>query len=61
MSLSLESCERVGEVVRKAVSAGGSTYNDPQDHGVMYAHGFQDLDGHIWALIYMDPSALDQE
>ena len=59
--LSLESRERVGEVVRKAVSAGGSTYNDPQDHGFMYAHGFQDLDGHIWELIYMEPSALDQE
>lgn len=59
--LSLESRERVGEMVRKAVSAGGSTYNDPQDHGFMYAHGFQDLDGHIWELIYMKPSALDQE
>ena len=59
--LSLESRERVGEMVRKAVAAGGSTYNDPQDHGFMYAHGFQDLDGHIWELIYMEPSALDQE
>lgn len=59
--LSLESRARVGEMVRKAVAAGGSTYNDPQDHGFMYAHGFQDLDGHIWELIYMEPSALDQE
>jgi predicted lactoylglutathione lyase len=59
--LSLESREGVGEMVRKAVAAGGSTYNDPQDHGFMYAHGFQDLDGHIWELIYMEPSALDQE
>lgn len=59
--LSLESRERVGEMVRKAVAAGGSTYNDPKDYGFMYAHGFQDLDGHIWELIYMEPSALDQE
>jgi hypothetical protein len=59
--LSLESRERVGEMVRKAVTAGGSTYNDPKDHGFMYAHGFQDLDGHIWELIYMEPSALDEE
>ena len=59
--LSVESRERVGEMVRKAVAAGGSTYNDAQDHGFMYAHGFQDLDGHIWELIYMEPSALDQE
>jgi predicted lactoylglutathione lyase len=59
--LSLESREGVGEMVRKAVAAGGSTYNEPKDHGFMYAHGFQDLDGHIWELIYMEPSALDQE
>ncbi len=32
----------------------------PQDHGFMYGHGFQDLDGHIWELIYMDPSAIKQ-
>ena len=58
--LSSESRERVDEMVRKAVAAGGTTYNEPQDHGFMYAHGFQDLDGHIWELIYMEPSALTQ-
>lgn len=56
--LSLESREKVDEMVRKAVAAGGATYNDPQDLGFMYAHGFQDLDGHIWELIYMEPSAV---
>lgn len=59
--LSSESRERVDEMVRKAVAAGGTTYNEPQDHGFMYAHGFQDLDGHIWELIYMEPSALNQD
>ncbi len=29
-------------------------YNQPQDHGFMYAHGFQDLDGHVWELVYME-------
>ena len=56
--LSLESRARVDEMVRKAVVAGGATYNEPQDHGFMYGHGFQDLDGHIWELIYMEPSAV---
>jgi predicted lactoylglutathione lyase len=55
--LSLENRAKVDEMVRKAVAAGGTTYNEPQDHGFMYGHGFQDLDGHIWELIYMDPSA----
>ncbi len=58
--LSSESRESVDGMVRKAVAAGGTTYNKPQDHGFMYAHGFQDLEGHIWELIYMAPSALDQ-
>ena len=55
--LSFESRERVDEMVRKAVGAGGTTYNEPQDYGFMYGHGFQDLDGHIWEVIYMEPSA----
>ena len=56
--LSLESRAKVDETVRKAVAAGGATYNEPQDHGFMYGHGYQDLDGHIWELIYMEPSAV---
>lgn len=54
--LSAESREHVDEVVRKAVAAGGRIYNDPQDHGFMYGHGFEDLDGHQWEFAYMDPN-----
>jgi len=54
--LSCESRENVDDMVRQAVDAGGTTYNQPQDHGFMYGHGFQDLDGHIWELIYMRSS-----
>jgi uncharacterized protein len=56
--LSAKSRENVDEMVRKAVAAGGTLYKDPQDHGFMYEHGFQDLDGHIWEVMYMDPSAV---
>ena len=52
--LSCESRGNVDDLVRKAVAA-GTTYNKPQDHGFMYAHGFQDLDAHIWELIFMGP------
>lgn len=58
--LSLESREKVDEMVRKAVAADGTTYSEPKDYGFMWQHGFQDLDGHIWELIYMEPSALKQ-
>jgi uncharacterized protein len=56
IALSLENREQVTDMVSKAVAAGGTTYNEPQDHGFMYQHGFQDLDGHIWEVFFMDPS-----
>ena len=59
--LSCDSRAAVDDMVRKAVAGGGKTYNQPQDHGFMYGHGFQDLDGHIWELIYMEPSAIGQK
>ena len=58
--LSCESREHVNDMVHKAVGSGGTTYNEPQDHGFMYGHGYQDLDGHIWELMWMDPSAVNQ-
>ncbi len=60
LCLSCASRAEVDGMVSKAVAAGGTTYNEPQDHGFMYAHGFQDLDGHIWELIYMQPEAINQ-
>lgn len=60
LCLSSESRAKVDDMVRKAVAAGGSTYNEPQDHGFMYGHGFEDLDGHIWELIHMDSGAIKQ-
>lgn len=57
--LSLESRKAIADMVRSAIAAGGSTYNQPHDHGFMYMHGFQDLDGHIWELIHTEPADLD--
>ena len=36
-------------------------YHQPRDYGMMYGHGFQDLDGHIWELMYMDPAAVQAQ
>ncbi|MGH7493018.1 MAG: VOC family protein [bacterium] len=60
LALSTENRNKVDEMVRKAVAAGGTTYNESKDYGFMYQHGFQDLDSHIWELIYMEPSAIKQ-
>jgi uncharacterized protein len=55
--LSCASRAEVDDLVKKAIAAGGSAPNAPQDHGFMYGHGFQDPDGHLWELMYMDPNA----
>ena len=54
VALSCENRPAVDDFVRKAVAAGGSTYSAPKDYGFMYAHGFQDLDGHIWEVFHME-------
>jgi uncharacterized protein len=46
----------VDEMVNQARAAGGAVPRSPQDHGFMYQHGFEDLDGHIWEVIYMQPA-----
>ena len=55
--LSCDSRDEVDDLVRKALAAGGTAPNAPQDHGFMYSHGFEDLDGHVWELVWMDPAA----
>ncbi|HVF63799.1 MAG TPA: VOC family protein [Casimicrobiaceae bacterium] len=57
VALSCATREDVDAMVKKAVAAGATTPMKPQDLGFMYQHGFQDLDGHMWELFYMDPSA----
>jgi predicted lactoylglutathione lyase len=57
IALSAESREKVDELVNKAIAAGATTPNEKQDQGFMYGWGFQDLDGHLWEIFYMEPSA----
>ncbi|KQU82853.1 extradiol dioxygenase [Variovorax sp. Root318D1] len=57
LCLSCESRAEVDEMVAKALAAGGTVPRAPQDYGFMYGHGFQDIDGHLWELSYMDPNA----
>lgn len=60
LALSLDSREQVDELVRKAVAAGGRIYRDPEDHGFMYGHSFEDPDGHLWELFHMDLAAFER-
>ncbi len=61
LCLSCQSREEVDAQVAKAVAAGGSTWRPVQDYGFMYGHGFVDLDGHRWELMYMDLAAAPKQ
>ena len=60
IAIDADSREKVDEMVKTAVDAGGSIYMEPQDHGWMYGHSFADLDGHQWEIMYLDESAIPQ-
>ncbi len=56
--VSAESRQGVDALVDKALALGGTEARDPMDYGFMYARSFNDPDGHIWEIAYMDPSAI---
>lgn len=58
LSLSCESKEEVESLFNKAIEAGGKQLREADDLGFMYGRSFEDLDGHIWELIWMDPTAI---
>lgn len=58
LALSAESREKVDELVEKALAAGGSVAGDTPDLGFMYGRSFDDLDGHTWEVVWMDPAAV---
>lgn len=53
ISLRCESREQVDALVAKALAAGGTTYDAPEDLGFMYSHSFVDPDGHGWGVLHM--------
>jgi predicted lactoylglutathione lyase/ABC-type transporter Mla MlaB component len=61
LGLSADSRAQVDELAEKALAAGGSPANDPIDMDFMYGRSFQDPDGHLWELIWMDMSAVPEQ
>ncbi|WP_198116335.1 VOC family protein [Massilia rhizosphaerae] len=55
--LSCESRDEVDSLIAKATAAGARIPHPPEDHDIMYDQGFEDLDGHLWNLVWMAPQA----
>ncbi|MEJ0104560.1 MAG: VOC family protein [Bacteroidota bacterium] len=60
LAIDAASRKEVDEMVSNAVNAGGLEPKETQDHGWMYGRSFQDIDGHLWEVLYMDVNALNQ-
>jgi predicted lactoylglutathione lyase len=56
--ISAESREEVDDMVNRAVRAGGKADPGPQqDYGCMYGRSYEDPDGHVWEVMWMDMEA----
>lgn len=60
-ALTVENRKKVDDMINKAIKAGGKEPRKPQDHGWMYGRSFEDLDGHLWEVFYMDESKMPKE
>jgi predicted lactoylglutathione lyase len=60
IAISAESRGKVDEMIANAVQAGGREPRPPQDYGWMYGRSFEDIDGHLWEVLYMDKSKMPQ-
>jgi uncharacterized protein len=61
MAFSADSREGVDGLYHKAIDAGGSSSQPAQDYGFMYSRSFQDPDGHLWEVMWMDPAGPQSE
>lgn len=57
-ALSVASKERVDELMELALNNGGTPNGQTQEYDFMYGRDFNDPDGHIWELFYMDMEKL---
>ncbi|TPW78015.1 VOC family protein [Schumannella soli] len=60
LALSADSREEVDRIADAALAQGVAEPKEAQDHGFMYGRSFNDLDGHHWEVVWMDPAALEQ-
>lgn len=60
-AITVDSREEVDTMVDAALTAGATPSNEASDQEFMYTRSFQDLDGHLWEVLYMDPAAMNQQ
>lgn len=61
MALSVESKKKVAQMINDVVNAGGMEFRAPQDYGWIYGRSFEDINSHLWKVLFMDESALKKD
>jgi predicted lactoylglutathione lyase len=61
LSLNEESREAVDNFMEKCISAGGKDLTKPQEMDFMYTRSFEDPDGHLWEVFWMDMARMRVE
>lgn len=59
-SLSVESADKMNEIINSTVAAGGIEPNELRDYGFMQLRSVEDFDGHTWEIFFMDMSKFPQ-
>lgn len=54
-ALSAETRQEVDALVDGAIAAGATEPREPMDHGFLYQRSFDDLEGHQWEVVWMEP------
>ena len=59
LAVPVGSREAVDALVGKALAAGAKEPRPARDLGFMYQRSYDDLDGHTWEVVWMDPAAVE--
>lgn len=57
LCIGVDSRAAVDSLVDKALAFGATVSGETRDLGFMYQRGYQDLDGHLWEVVHMEPDA----
>jgi len=61
LALNLDNRADVDRYVDKALSLGATVARPPEDLGFMYTRSYNDLDGHVWEICWLDPAVASGE
>ena len=60
-ALSVNSKKEVDEILNKVIKAGGKEPREAQNHGWMYGRSFEDINGHLWEVFFIDKSQMPKK